>query len=63
MVLAAQRAQNAAAGYAADDQCKRHAPSFNEVREIKKGTPRAGGADEGQDRGVPIEQAHEEVSQ
>ena len=37
MVLAAQRAQNAAAGYAADYQCKRCAPSFNEVREIKKG--------------------------
>eukprot|EP00959_Pyramimonas_sp_CCMP1952_P309608 6479393-Pyramimonas_sp.AAC.1 len=30
MVLAAQRAQNAAAGYAADHQCKRCAPSLNE---------------------------------
>eukprot|EP00959_Pyramimonas_sp_CCMP1952_P272746 5701809-Pyramimonas_sp.AAC.1 len=57
MVLAAQRAQGAAARYSADYQCKRRAPSFNEV------TPRAGGADEGQDRGAPSEQAHENVSQ
>eukprot|EP00959_Pyramimonas_sp_CCMP1952_P401818 8419455-Pyramimonas_sp.AAC.1 len=36
MVLAAQRAQNAAAGYAADDQCLRP-PSFKEARGMKKG--------------------------
>eukprot|EP00959_Pyramimonas_sp_CCMP1952_P143369 3001490-Pyramimonas_sp.AAC.1 len=37
VVLAAQRAQNVAAGCAADYQRKRCAPSFNEVRKIKKG--------------------------
>ena len=37
VVLAAQRAQNAAAGYAADYQCKRSASSFNKCKEFKKG--------------------------
>ena len=37
IVLAAQRAQNAQAGYAADYGAKRLASSFNEVKECKKG--------------------------
>ena len=37
MILAAQMRHNAQAGYAADDQCKRSAQSFNEVKEAKKG--------------------------
>ena len=36
-VRAAQRSQNAQAGYAADYQCKRCARSFNEIKEFMKG--------------------------
>ena len=37
IIRVAQTQQNAQAGYAADDQCKRSAQSFNEVTEAKKG--------------------------
>ena len=37
VIKAAQKAQNAAAGYAVDYQCKNCASAYNEVKELKKG--------------------------
>jgi hypothetical protein len=37
VIKTAQKAQNAAAGYAADYQCKNCASAYNEVKELKKG--------------------------